>query len=162
MRRLLLVLAGLLLLAGCGQAAIPAGGSGGIGDTLHFDTMEGASVDVTVLDTKRLPAAGDYRPELYGVKLRLEAVGEGVYRDAIGNCCVLLFGTDQQLEAEIAVLADDGFSMLGGQFGLVNIMAGDAREGWVYFALDEGIPAKALQFTADSGWGEDSGKWSLE
>lgn len=148
-------------------AASAAGGSGSskatVGDTLALAGNEGTKLEVTLKQTKRLPAlkawGSQMHPAVYGVLLTVKNTGSQVYDDTIGNCVSVIDTKDQQVDCELPINGKNG--ELPGQLWTVKIAPGDKRSGWVFFSMGKKQDPRTLQFTPDSGFGPQVGEWTL-
>jgi hypothetical protein len=136
----------------------------GVGDTLELKT-KATRLAVTPQETKTLPAVSAYgsqvHPALYAVRLTVEDVGKGSYRDSVINCVAVVDGQAQSYSPEVMVTDADG-NDLPGSLDAVSLSPGDKASGWVYFALKEPPTPRVLTYTPDGGWGDDAGAWSLQ
>jgi hypothetical protein len=89
------------------------------------------------------------------VRLRLQNVGELVYDDSPSNGAFLIDREDQQYDAGFANYIREP------DFGSPRIRPGDARVGWLTFAVPTRAKLRTFQFTLDSGFGPESGEWTL-
>jgi len=131
-----------------------------IGDTL---TLQGTNntMKVTVLrvfptsggqiDT---PAAGTH---YIGVQLRIRNVGSQTYSDAPSNGAHIISSTDEQ--ANSTILGEGECS--GGISSSVSIAPGGARAGCIPFEVKNGQRAKQFQLGLDSGFGPQTGQWTV-
>ena len=164
-----------LLAAACGSAsggaaasgsgvATPAPTGAGVGDTLSI-AGGSSKLEVTLHGTRRLPAetadGAVVRPALFGVKLTIRNLAGSFYDDAVSLCAVLTDarGKTHNVAWRITSRRDDDFrDVLEG----VRIPTGGSRTGWVYFALDPDVQPSTLRFTAEAGFGPETGVWTLE
>jgi len=162
------VLAVVSLLAvacGSGSDGRPAAqDTPGVGGTV---SVAGGSsqLEITLEETRRLPAetsdGTEVRPALFGVKLSIRNLTGSFYDDAISLCAVLTdaSGRTHNVAWRIVDERDDDFrDVLEG----VRIPAGGERAGWVYFALAPQVQPSTLRFTAEAGFGPETGVWTLE
>lgn len=157
----------LLFPAACGGASdgAPASPAGpGVGDTVSV-AGNSSRLEIRLEETRRLPAeeAGgrEVRPALFGVKLAIRNVTTSFYDDAVSLCAVLTDrrGRSHNVAWRIVDERDDDFrDVLEG----VRIPSGGERSGWVYFALEPDAEPSTLRFTAEAGFGPETGVWSLE
>jgi hypothetical protein len=167
-------LAALLLAVACGSgsgsdgAPAAAGttgvGTAGVGDTVRV-AGGSSQLEIALEETKWLPeetaGGAEVRPPLFGVKLAVRNLTGSFYDDAISLCAVLTdtTGRTHDVAWELIDERDDDFrDVLEG----VRIPAGGERTGWVYFALDPEVTPSTLRFTAEAGFGPETGVWSLE
>lgn len=122
-------------------------------------------VRVTVVEKKRLPAAG-----LLGVNLRIKNVSTFYdeyweahpdYADYIPKSSALV-DTKGRKYLVIRKARDENGERLPNQLGNVFLAKGESCEGWVYFAPKPGRWAKTFRFRPDMGTGYDTGKWTLK
>ncbi len=162
-----------LLAAACGGGRIvPASGIGGgtaevaaarVGDSV---SVAGASSRLLIRldDTRRMPAETSggvqVRPALFGAKLTIRNVDGNFYDDAVSLCAVLTDARGRAYNAAWRLVdwRDETFrDVLEG----IRIPAGGERTGWVYFALDPAAQPASLRFTAEAGFGPETGVWTL-
>lgn len=151
--------------AAAGTTSVGDGASvAGVGDTV---SVAGGSsqLEITLEETRRLPAesAGgtQVRPPLFGVKLAVKNLSGSFYDDAISLCAVLTdtSGRTHNVAWQLIDERDEEFrDVLEG----VRIPRGGERNGWVYFALEPETVPSTLRFTAEAGFGPETGVWSLE
>lgn len=158
--------AALLLAVACGSES-DGGPQGqiepGLGGTVSV-AGNSSQLEITLEDAKRLPAqtAGGtaVRPALFGVKLAVKNLTGSFYDDAISLCAVLTdtTGRAHNVAWELIDEREEEFrDVLEG----VRIPTGGERTGWVYFALDPEAVPSTLRFTAEAGFGPETGVWSL-
>ena len=164
-----------LLAAGCGgagtgtaaaggpAASAAAIGTAGVGDSVSV-AGNSSRLQITLCDTTRVPAetAGgvQVRPALFGTKLTIRNVDGSFYDDAISLCAVLTDARGRAYNAAWRLVneQDEAFrDVLEG----IRIPAGGERTGWVYFALDPAAEPASLRFTAEAGFGPETGVWTL-
>ena len=160
------VLAAVSLLAvACGSESGTTTQAGpGIGDTLRI-AGNSSRLEVTLEETRWLPAEESggvqVRPALFGAKLAIGNVAGSFYDDAISLCAVLAdsSGRTHNVAWELVDERDDAFADV---LEAVRIPAGGERAGWVYFALDPEAEPATLRYTAEAGFGPETGVWTLE
>ena len=135
-----------------------------MGDTLNVNGNGGDKLAVTLVGTKRMPAAKAYgtvlHPALYGVNLTVKNLGTSVYDDSITNCVTVVDAKDQSHSTEFEVSGASG-APINGLLDSVKIAPGDKRSGWVFVDMPKKTAPRTLQFTADSGMGPQVGEWTL-
>ena len=120
----------------------------------------GEVIRVTVLDLVDPARSGnelfqaDPGNRLVGVKLRVENVGDVVYDDSPSNGMAVVDTADQQHDASWLDLVEP-------ELGAVTIRPGDQRTGFVTFEVPRSTKLRLLQFTASSGFGNETGEWRL-
>ncbi len=146
--------------SGSGSGAQGAPKTARVGDTL---TLQGThnTMKVTVLrvfptsggqiDT---PAAGTH---YVGVQLRIRNVGSQTYSDAPSNGAHIISSTDEQANSTIL----GGGECSGGISSSVSIAPGGARAGCIPFEVKNDQRAKQFQLGLDSGFGPQTGQWTL-
>jgi hypothetical protein len=149
------------------------GGSGGAGDKERSPkarlrdsiTLKGADtkVKVTVLSVQDPADAGEFdEPEkgsrYVGVEIRLRNVGSTTYHDSPSNGAKLIGTGGQRADSTILSGGD-----CGGDFASdVTLSSGTDERGCIPFELKEGSKPKRFQFGLDSGFGPQTGEWSLK
>ena len=146
-----------------GGTAAPKVGKAKVGDTLSIAGND-SKLEVTLVATKRLAPLSQYgmqiHPAEYGVELRVRCVSGKVYDDSITNCVALIDRQDESHDPDFDVQGpSDG--ALAGQLDSVKIAPGDVRAGWIYFPIKPSVKPRILQFTANSGFADQVGEWSL-
>jgi hypothetical protein len=167
------------LMIGCGtqtvtteadspDAQVEADNDGGapesaeLGDSITLDGNEdGLEMSVTPLkvvdpaksdDGFSEPKAGN---RYVAIQVRLENVGTIAFSDSPSNGAVVIDAKDQSYSASI-------FDEVKPAFGSVKIAPGDGRVGFLTFELSKRAKLRSFQFTLDSGFGPESGQWSLQ
>lgn len=136
----------------------------GVGDTLSI-AGNASMLEVTLEETRWLPAEESggvqVRPALFGAKLAIGNVAGSFYDDAISLCAVLVdsSGRAHNVAWELVDYKDDTFADV---LEAVRIPAGGERAGWVYFALEPEAEPATLRYTAEAGFGPETGVWTLE
>lgn len=153
MRLALLLIAGTLVLAGCGEApSTPTthqkNPAGAVGSTLVVSDSSGTKLDVTVekliqpasgANQYAKPAAGK---DFVGVKLRIKNVATGSYQNNANNETTLVLSTGKSLLANYNPIAGCG-NFANGQ---VSLSAGASKSGCVTFQLSSGQTVAAVRY----------------
>jgi Domain of unknown function (DUF4352) len=146
-------------------AAAPAAPTkpAGLGDTIDLTGYEGDHIAVTVekVDLKAAatdgfstPPAGD---SYYAAQVQIKNIGSSAYSDAPSNCLVAKDSSGQTFQTDIVESISSGPLMAT----TVNLAAGDSSLGWVVFDVPTGDTVTQVQFTVDSGMGDQTGQWSI-
>ena len=176
--------AGLLMLAGCKSAgstvsttavsstkakataaAAPAAVQkpAGLGATIDVTDISGDKLAVTLVavdpktqatDGFSTPDAGD---SYYATQIQIKDVGSTAWSDAPSNCLVVKDGKGQEFQTTIVQSISSGPLM----DDTVNLAAGSTSLGWVVYEVPTGDQITQVQFTPDSGMGDDTAQWSL-
>jgi Domain of unknown function (DUF4352) len=133
-----------------------------LGDTLTLTGNGGEAIAVTVnqvMDPLQVsqyeqPDAGQ---RFIGVQITLKNVGSIPYSDAPSNGAALLSNINEQAKAQIVTGGPCGNDFQSS----ANIAPGDTQQGCIPFEMPTGQTANAFQFTLNSGFGHDTGQWSL-
>jgi hypothetical protein len=137
--------------AGTGSSVpSPAEQAAELGDTIKLHGMnDGIAIDVTPSDLRTGAEDG-----LYRIDFRLENTGTVVYSDSFGNGALLVSADGREC----------GWWITGGasELGSPRIAPGDFRVGALAFKCPRGSDEPAsLQVTLDSGFGPETGQWSI-
>ena len=121
---------------------------------------DGEQIEVTLL-TFRDPVSSnnqfitpDPGNRYVAARVRLRNVGTTVYSDSPSNGARLIDREDQQLSASVFDVAEPGL-------GSPKIRPGDQRVGWITVELPKTSRPRTFQFTLNSGFGPETGEWSL-
>jgi hypothetical protein len=132
-----------------------------LGDAITLTGQE-TEVRVTVLDVIDPVEAGEFdEPEsgnkYVGVRVQIENVGDGPYQDSPGNGATLITNKDEEGQQSIltAGICKSGFD------SDIRVSPGSKRRGCIPFEIPETQDPKTFQFGPDSGFGEETGEWSL-
>jgi len=135
----------------------------GIGDSITLNGEEGLKIKVTLVKVLDPVPAGEFdQPEagnrFLGVVIRLENVSSVAYDDSPSNGSTLIHGADEQADATIVTegVCASGFATQA------KIAPAGRRQGCIPFEIPRASKLKAFQFTLLSGFGPDTGEWSLE
>jgi len=173
-------LGGFLLMVGC-AALIVAGSEVGdgtettsdeegsrqrpakIGDTLTLSSNEaGLKMKVKVLsvanplDTGEFDTPTNPSNRFVGVTVALTNIGDVTYDDAPSNGATVITSGDEQ---GTSTIVSEG-PCATGLDSAVKISPGSRRQGCIPFEVPKGR-LKTFQFSLDSGFGPESGEWSL-
>jgi hypothetical protein len=143
------------------SAAAPATAAR-IGDTIRLrGNEEGSVMDVTLVKVVDPAQPGEFdSPPSEGnryvaVQLRLTNVGTAIYSDSPTNGTELVDGQGQGFTEGAAE------TNAGPGIGSPKISPGDSRLGFIAFELPKTSTLAKLQFTLDSGFGPETGEWTL-
>ena len=153
MRLALVLIAGTLVLAGCGEAPSAAtkhqaNPSGAVGSTLAVSDSSGTKLDVTVEQLIQ-PASGANKysqpgagKSFVGVKLRIKNVGTASYQNNANNETTVTVAGDK------ALVADYNPIMGCGNFdnGQVSLSVGASKTGCVTFQVSSGQKVAAVRY----------------
>jgi hypothetical protein len=92
-----------------------------------------------------------------GIKVALRNVGTATYNDAPGNSGKVLTTADEQGQ-QVTI---SGGECESGFDSSVTISPGSRQQGCIPFEIPKGAELKTFQFTLDSGFGPQTGEWSL-
>ena len=135
--------------------------SASVGDSITLAGNEdGLEMKVTVMTVqdpaKNLADFSSPRKasRFVGVQLKLENVGDTPYADAPTNSATLIDASGQGHNATFATLNTEFNSNL-------RIQPGANQVGFVPFELPKKSKLATFQFTLDSGFGPETGEWTL-
>lgn len=132
-----------------------------LGRSLDLTTQDSSRVRVTALAVVDPVAGGRYllrpkrRRRWVGVRLRVQGLGPGLYKDAPGNDSRLLAGR-RFFRAVTAQPA--GCPSLD---VILTLAPGESTTGCVIFEVPRGTKADRLRFIPSSGFAPDVGTWRL-
>lgn len=148
----------------------PDRGSGGgdekrprsrVGDAI---TLKGTDtrVKVKLLGVDRNVSVGEFdQPQpgrkFVGVRIRLTNVGDATYDDAPSNGAKLITSREEQADPAIVTGGDCGGSFQSD----TTISPGSSQQGCIPFEMKKRAKPKMFQFSLDSGFGPETGEWSL-
>lgn len=143
------------------EATTTEDGTPTVGAVITLKTFE-TTLDTTIISYHpskggrfdKLPAGG----QQVGVELSIENTGSTAYVDSPGNGAKLITTAGVPLKPFFPVGGDcsgTGFS------SSVNIPPGSKREGCIAFKLRAGQEAADFEWTPNSGFADDSGRWAL-
>jgi hypothetical protein len=133
-----------------------------LGDTI---TLEGSDTKmaVTVNHVLDPPSVGQFDQPLekgsrfVGVEMTLQNVGDQTYNDSPSNGATLILADDSQAQSTIVT----GGECSGGFAESSTISPGSRRNGCIVFEVPGQAAPKTFQFALDSGFGPQSGEWTL-
>jgi hypothetical protein len=132
-----------------------------LGDAI---TLKGTDtkMKVTVLEVMDPVPAGQFdQPSkgrrYVGIRVKLRNVGAKAYSDSPSNGAKLIMTGDEQ--AKSTLLAEGDCS--SGFASDVTISPGSQEQGCIPFEVKKGKRPKRFQFGLDSGFGPQTGEWSL-
>lgn len=169
-------LAVCVLMAGCGTTTItespgkPTTAPGNpdappprarLGDPLILKGTD-TTMEVTVLKVIDPVAGGQFDTpskghRFVGVQVRLHNVGGKTYDDSPSNGAHLIVTGDQQ--ADSATISGGDCSLTFGSSATIS--PGSKQQGCLPFEVKRGTRPKTFQFQLDSGFGPQTGEWSL-
>jgi hypothetical protein len=132
-----------------------------VGDSI---TLEGTDtkMKVKLIGLDRSLSVGEFdEPQrgrkFVGVRVRLTNVGDGTYDDSPSNGAKLITNRDEQADATLVTGGDCGSSFASD----TTISAGSSQQGCLPFEIKKSAKPKTFQFSLDSGFGPETGEWSL-
>lgn len=132
-----------------------------IGDSITLQGMEDTlEAQVTVLKVVDPAKSGDQfsKPKkgnrYVGIQIKIKNIGTDVYADAPANGANLVDQDSQSFDASL-------FDEVKPGIGQPKISPGDERVGFLTFEVPEDAKLRTFQFTLDSGFGPNTGEWSL-
>jgi hypothetical protein len=99
--------------------------------------------------------AADPGQRIVAVELRAKNIGSATIDEFADNCAVVRDAAGHSFDTAIHELA------LGSQVDLSHMLPGDIRDGFVAFDVPEGVTLSQLDFVPNSGFGDDTARWSL-
>jgi hypothetical protein len=133
-----------------------------VGDTLTLKGHGGLTMAVTVDQVMDPLQVGQYdQPDtgqrFVGIQISLKNVGSAPYSDSPSNGATLLSTTNEQAQSQIV-----SGGPCGNDFGSsAKIAPGDSQQGCLAFQMPVRQTAGTFQFTLNSGFGDQTGQWSL-
>ena len=135
------------------------------------DPTIGAQFTLETFETTLVATITDYHPvepgqydnvpngaELVGVEMSLENTGNKTYDDSPGNGAKLITTAGVPLNPDFPVEGD----CPAGDFSTsVTLQAGQTNQGCIAFQLREGQEGGEFEWTPNSGYADDSGRWVL-
>src|SRR5215208_6544966 len=132
-----------------------------IGDSI---TVKGTDtrMKVKLVKVDRTLTAGEFdEPQkgrkFVGVYIRLTNVGDKTYDDSPSNGAHLITSKDEQAQSTIVSSGDCGSSFASD----ATISPGSSQQGCIPFEIKKKAKPKVFQFGLDSGFGPETGEWSL-
>lgn len=137
-------------------------GSAEVGDAITLKDSEGNPYKVRVVKVIDPLKAGEFdsptRGERYvGVRISINNVGDGTYNDSPSNGAALIDTRDEAHDPTILTGGPCG----GGFSSSTRISAGTRRVGCIPFEVKKRRKLATFQFTLNSGFGPQTGEWSL-
>jgi len=133
-----------------------------VGDTisLHGGLDEDLEIAVTVVSVADPAKAGRFlAPEkgsrYVALEIRLDNTGIADYDDSPTNGAVLIDEGDHQYSTWIGSGVEPTLD------GSVRLAPGDQRVGFIVFQVPKTETPRAFQFTLESGFGPETGEWTL-
>lgn len=132
-----------------------------VGDTITLKSNDsGLKVAVTLMKVVPTAKSSEYSdPEpgnrMAALQIRLKNVGTVAYTDAPTNGASVIDAQDQEHGASILEIE------LRPALDFPTIAPGSARVGYLAFEVPKSAKLAKFQFTLDSGYGPQSGEWSL-
>jgi Domain of unknown function (DUF4352) len=153
-----------------GGANTPGGGNAaakvaaaGIGSTITLsgdNTGEQMAVTVTKVISDAKPgdefSSPDSGKRLYAVQFRLKDAGSAAYSDSPSNGAAVVDSIGQSYQASL-----DNAAGCQSFPGTENIAVGATGLGCIVFEVPEAAKITEVQFTLDSGFGPQTGQWSV-
>lgn len=139
----------------------PAGASK-IGDTLTLHGMKnGSQIDVTMVKWVDPAKGGDEytTPEsgkrFVAVQVRIVNTGKAVYDDTPSNGMQAVDNQSQRFESDINEVS------AGPSMNTLKLQSGDKALGYVVFQVPKASKITQIQFTMDSGFADETGRWDV-
>jgi hypothetical protein len=125
------------------------------GDTLALRTLEGAPVDVTVVETTDpVGAVVPGREDRYvAVRMRVENPGATTFED-MPTGGALVVGDDGERYRTAAQKAEPALRE-------IKLAPGESCDGFLTFKLPVGVQPAGFRFTPNLGLGPETGEWAL-
>jgi hypothetical protein len=92
-----------------------------------------------------------------GIQIKLRNVGSKTYKDSPSNGAKLITTGDQQADTAL-ITSGDCSSTFGSD---ATISPGSQQQGCIGFEVKKGAQPKRFQFGLDSGFGPQTGEWSV-
>lgn len=146
----------------------PGGDSGGkrprarLGDAITLKGTD-AKLKVKVLRVSRNLQVGEFdkpqspRNRFVGVFVRLTNVGRKTYKDSPSNGAKLITSHDEQADPAIITTGSCSSTFASD----VTLSSGSSQQGCIPFEIKRSAKPKTFQFGLDSGFGPQTGEWSL-
>lgn len=133
-----------------------------VGDSLTLSGQDGEQLAVKVDAVMDPLQVGEFdQPDsgqrYVGIQITLRNTGSVPYSDSPSNGATLLSNTAEQASTEIV----DGGPCQSDFASDVKIAPGGTQQGCIPFEMPTGQSPHSFQFTLDSGFGDDTGQWSL-
>lgn len=122
----------------------------------------GESLEVTLLSYKPTITVGEYDTpdsgmKYVGIVLKIKNVGTVPYSDSPSNGATILTASGHQGKTAIIASGECSEGFASG----VKIAGGESQEGCIPFELPQEDAAAKFQWTPASGFGEETGEWSI-
>ncbi len=133
------------------------------GDTITLKGQTGETIAVTLTKWADPARSGNeyFGPEAgkrwVAGQFRLKNIGAGVYDDSPSNGVQAADGAGQRYDATIADSITQGPLMPSE----LKLAKGDSALGWIVIEVPKGAKVTRVQLTLDSGFGDETGQWSL-
>lgn len=138
----------------------PPPAAAGIGDTITLAVSDGGQVQMTALKViDPAKSSNEYiQPEAgnryVAVRFRIHNVGPAVFEDSPSNGAKIIDRDDQQHDASLFDAVEPGL-------GSLKIAPGASRVGFITFEVPKAAKVKIVQWTPESGFGDETGEWIL-
>ena len=134
-----------------------------VGDAITLKGNDDNKVKVKVVKVDRDLSVGEFdEPQkgrkFVGVFVRLTNVGDKTYDDSPSNGAQLITNKDEQADSAMVSSGDCGSSFASD----ATISPGSSQQGCIPFEVKEKAKPKTFQFGLDSGFGPETGEWSLK
>ena len=139
----------------------PSDPRAGIGDLLTLNARD-STLKVRLTDVIDPVPVGTYDSarnghRFVGVELAVKNMGPDAYSDSLSNGAAIVLRDGTQADPTIVAGGP-----CGNDFGVdVKIAATDKRVGCIAFEVPEGKRVRSFQFTPESGFGDETGEWTL-
>ncbi len=132
-----------------------------IGDSITLKGTE-TKMKVKLVKVERDLSAGEFDEpqkgrEYIGVYVRVTNVGDKTYDDSPSNGAKLITNKDEQADATILSSGDCGSSFSAD----ATVSPGSSQQGCIPFEIKKKSKPKVFQFGLDSGFGPETGEWSV-
>lgn len=141
--------------------AAPTPTEAAVGDTLTIDGDQGVKLAITLKKWTRSARSGDqyFTPDAGKVwaaaQFQIKNVGTGTYDDSPDNCAQAADAKGQRFDTFFVDSITAGPLMPVE----VKLPPGDVALGWVVFEVPKNTTVTRVQYTPDSGFGEQSARW---
>ncbi|MFM9608610.1 DUF4352 domain-containing protein [Streptomyces niveiscabiei] len=145
-------------------ALAPLSSDGKVGDTLSLTGTTGdEKLDVTLVKVvdpahaKETYLRADPGNRLVAMQFRLKNTGSDVYSDSPSNGAFVVDQDDQHFDASSGTPTTAGADFPGH----VTVRPGDTALGYLTFEVPNGSRVTTVQFSMNSGYSDDIGKWTV-
>jgi Domain of unknown function (DUF4352) len=135
-----------------------------VGDPITVTDMDGGSMSAKVKKVVDPLPVGEYDETMepghhfVGVYMSIRNNGDSTLDECPDNNATLLLSTDEQVDTTSVSGGPAGDSSFSCE---VKLLPGARRQGWLAFEVKDGAKVSGMQFTPDSGFGDDTAEWKL-